>query len=58
MAGTSPAMTKKVSATDFSRTGIIPDSDDGVENTPAAPRRAAYSLGKRLLLWAKHFPLN
>jgi hypothetical protein len=67
MPGTSSAKTRfallaghdeKVSATDFSPTGIIPDSDDGVENTPAAPRRAAYSLGKTLLLWAKHFPLN
>jgi hypothetical protein len=53
-----PAMTKKVSATDFIRTGIILDSDDEAKNTPAAPRRAAYSLGKTLLLWAKHFPLN
>jgi len=35
----------------FSRTGIILDSDAGVENTPAA-------RGAPHILWAKDFPLN
>jgi hypothetical protein len=35
----------------ISRTGIIPDSDDGAENTPAA--RCALHI-----LWAKDFPAN
>jgi len=35
----------------ISPTGIIPDSDDETENTPAA-------RGAPPILWAKDFPLN